>query len=720
MDHTAVRVRIDGDDGSQTRRLHGGFAFAMNAKLTEDARRAAQERLERVYTDMMRTQPERGILPINKFPFFVIMPDSTFVTVWNYVVFVGILTVAVMLPVELAFDALLVGRWMDGVLYAVFIADLALNFTISYRDQAGRYVLEFHRIARHYVHSSAFPIDLLSVVPMSLLGSMGLFKALRAIKSGRTKKLARMLHMVRVLKLRRYSVIELSMLLISVALSVHWAACAWRGIGDHWRCGDERCEETSEQDLYVACLYHGWKTLLFGDSTPHNNREKLLAIAISGVGVLEVSFIIGMLTNVIQQAFEEQVSFNRETNVIKHWLQHLNMTEDDDDGSEGGRTQRQHEHAALDKQRAIKDRVSNYHTLLWERHRLLPSGDAHGAFKMLNPSLRHEVKVALYLEMLRVSPIFSAMGQDKDSFESCLTAIADCLQTKYYLKEDSIVIAGMRPDGLYIVDLGVAGILRGISGASIHLDKLRRRSRDKKRRKNSFTKQMTGELHFESRDPSNATTGEDGEFDTRVVENLYEVGDAFGHLGVVLKQLRKRNVLALTWARMLFLPADDWYRLAEIFPELTDSALQDLARDGVDTKQRPSPHDCEEPLEESNSTEQVDEPMSSAAMSEMSSQLREVQEQLVDQIEALTDAQRATDAKLARLCDALEENMDRQRRAAVASLPAEVAALSDKKTPARATRSMDLEGAFEKGHIRAAEYHQRLLAGDTTVDVPVD
>ena len=116
----------------------------------------------------------------------------------------------------------------------------------------------------------------------------------------------------------------LSMLLISVALSVHWAACAWRGIGDHWRCGDERCEETSEQDLYVACLYHGWKTLLFGDSTPHNNREKLLAIAISGVGVLEVSFIIGMLTNVIQQAFEEQVSFNRETNVIKHWLQHLN------------------------------------------------------------------------------------------------------------------------------------------------------------------------------------------------------------------------------------------------------------------------------------------------------------------------------------------------------------------------------------------------------------
>ena len=58
--------------------------------------------------------------------------------------------------------------------------------------------------------------------------------------------------------------------------------------------------------------------------------------------------------------------------------------------------------------------------------------------------------------------------------------------------------------------------------------------------------------------------------------------------------------------------------------------------------------------------------------------------------------------------------------AAVASLPAEVPASSNEETPARATRSMELEDAFEEGHIRAAEYHERLLAGETTVDVPVD
>ena len=57
---------------------------------------------------------------------------------------------------------------------------------------------------------------------------------------------------------------------------------------------------------------------------------------------------------------------------------------------------------------------------------------------------------------------------------------------------------------------------------------------------------------------------------------------------------------------------------------------------------------------------------------------------------------------------------------AVASLPAEVPASSNEETPARATRSMELEDAFEEGHIRAAEYHERLLAGETTVHVPVD
>ena len=59
--------------------------------------------------------------------------------------------------------------------------------------------------------------------------------------------------------------------------------------------------------------------------------------------------------------------------------------------------------------------------------------------------------------------------------------------------------------------------------------------------------------------------------------------------------------------------------------------------------------------------------------------------------------------------------------AAVASLPAKTpAAAADDESPARATRAIDLEEAFEKGHLSAAEYHERLLAGDSTVDVPVN
>lgn len=67
---------------------------------------------------------------------------------------------------------------------------------------------------------------------------------------------------------------------------------------------------------------------------------------------------------------------------------------------------------------------------------MLPSGDAQDTFDMLNPSLRHEVKITLYLDMLKKCHTLtkgfarSSPGMSKydESLEAALTAVADGLQ----------------------------------------------------------------------------------------------------------------------------------------------------------------------------------------------------------------------------------------------------------------------------------------------------
>ena len=62
---------------------------------------------------------------------------------------------------------------------------------------------------------------------------------------------------------------------------------------------------------------------------------------------------------------------------------------------------------------------------------------------------------------------------------------------------------------------------------------------------------------------------------------LYTVGDVFGHVSVINNEDRGANVMALTWARMLFVPVEHWQSLRKKFPALEESLRQDVRESGL-------------------------------------------------------------------------------------------------------------------------------------------
>ena len=170
-------------------------------------------------------------------------------------------------------------------------------------------------------------------------------------------------------------------------------------------------------------------------------------------------------------------------------------------------------------------RLLRYHHQLWERHKLLPSGDGSDHFSALNASLRHDVKRALYASTLHEIPMFEMLHSHNPGL---LPHMIDRIVPRYFNRWDRIIARDSLPDGMYIVSLGLAGVAR----------------------------------------PTNSAVTPTGRV---ALDWVYRKGEMFGEVALVLRGKRRRNVIALTWTRLLFLSLSDWDELVAAFPAMLAS-----------------------------------------------------------------------------------------------------------------------------------------------------
>ena len=171
-----------------------------------------------------------------------------YIAYWDLVTTLALLFTALVTPVEVAFlvppkpaDRLTNGLYMTNRgIDVIFITDMLLQLKIAYqaRDEEGvRWVLNPYMIAKHYLTSWWFALDLFSILTsvFDLVedNSMKSGKTLRAVRTLRLIKLVKLARGSRILKrweMRmsiNYSYLTLGAVTTMIVVACHWVACIW-------------------------------------------------------------------------------------------------------------------------------------------------------------------------------------------------------------------------------------------------------------------------------------------------------------------------------------------------------------------------------------------------------------------------------------------------------------------------------------------------------------
>ena len=125
-------------------------------------------------------------------PFFFILPDGFVGASWGIFVLLLVMLQAITVPLDAAFNSQFLGIG-EYVVLACFILDIGVNFVEPFNDSDGNLVLDFKRIANHYMYSPWFTFDVLSCIPfevfardaknVSAIKTLKIFRLLRVSKA---------------------------------------------------------------------------------------------------------------------------------------------------------------------------------------------------------------------------------------------------------------------------------------------------------------------------------------------------------------------------------------------------------------------------------------------------------------------------------------------------------------------------------------------------------
>lgn len=118
--------------------------------------------------DDEKLQP--GVYKLGKhIPAGIIIPDGKFMTWWNFVLLIGLIYTATIMPYFIAFTESTPQSWtiVELTFDMVFIADFVLNFNIAYWDKE-ELIVDRKKIFKNYLKSWFFA-DLSASFPFSIL-----------------------------------------------------------------------------------------------------------------------------------------------------------------------------------------------------------------------------------------------------------------------------------------------------------------------------------------------------------------------------------------------------------------------------------------------------------------------------------------------------------------------------------------------------------------------
>eukprot|EP00892_Ulva_mutabilis_P011685 jgi/Ulvmu1/888/UM100_0043.1 len=265
----------------------------------------------------------------------VVHPSSVVRTQWDLFVLGILFSVCIITPFLICFDLQVqpmsvLGVW-EVVVDASFMVDMYLNFRTGFiRDDGGEILVSSYRAIAQRYFLGFFLIDCVSTVPWDLVlsnGSLGLVRLFKASKFVKLSRAIRILKIVRILRLLKAPVImkrleqTLGRSYVRIGASasliifiLHVFACVFHYVAivsemsSTWIQASGIVNSESIWDRYVTSVYWAMSTMTtvgYGDVTPIQTTEKLIAMAGMLVGVTLFAYVTGFV-GVLLSSFNAQ------------------------------------------------------------------------------------------------------------------------------------------------------------------------------------------------------------------------------------------------------------------------------------------------------------------------------------------------------------------------------------------------------------------------------
>ncbi|XP_053950080.1 uncharacterized protein LOC128858115 [Anastrepha ludens] len=324
----------------------------------------------------------------------VVNPDENFYFYWLMILTVSVLYNLWALIVRQSFPELQQAVpifWFvcDTLTDVVFVFDIVVQLRTGYLEQ-GLMVYDDKKLALHYIHSTDFVFDMISLVPLDLIqlkiGSQPLLRFSRFFKVYRCVKFYYIVES-RTVWPNLWRVINLIHILLILA---HWFGCFYyllseaEGFQGDWVYPYRPGDYATLTRKYLGSLY--WSTLTLttiGDlPTPETNAEYIFTIVSYLIGVFIFATIVGQVGNVITNRNANRLEFERLLDGAKTYMRHHKVP--------GG----------------MKRRVLRWYDYSWSRGRIQGGGDINTALGLLPDKLKTELALHVNLSVLKKVTIF--------------------------------------------------------------------------------------------------------------------------------------------------------------------------------------------------------------------------------------------------------------------------------------------------------------------------